>query len=81
MGIFRRFFTKKNQDVETEASFEESEEEILEVLKKHYVVDEEENVGWLTESKRGEVTILRTPAALDARFACVRAELAFNVGP
>ena len=44
MGFFRRFFTKKNQDVETEASFEESEEEILEVLKKQYVVDVEENV-------------------------------------
>ena len=44
MGFFRRFFTKKNQDVETEASFEESEEEILEALKKQYVVDVEENV-------------------------------------
>ena len=44
MGFFRRFFTKKNQDVETEPSFEESEEEILEALKKQYVVDVEENV-------------------------------------
>ncbi|MDC3316790.1 hypothetical protein OAV29_00940 [Candidatus Poseidoniaceae archaeon] len=44
MGFFRRFFTKKNQDVETEVSFEESEEEILEVLKEKYVVDVDENV-------------------------------------
>ena len=44
MGFFRRFFTKKNQDIETESSFEESEEEILEVLKKQYVVDVEDNV-------------------------------------
>ena len=44
MGFFRRFFTKKSQEVETELSFEESEEEILEVLKKQYVVDVGENV-------------------------------------
>ena len=44
MGFFRRFFSKKNQDNEIEATFEESEEEILEVLKKQYVVDLEENV-------------------------------------
>ena len=44
MGFFRRFFSKKSQDIETEASFEESEEEILEVLKKQYVVDVGENV-------------------------------------
>ena len=44
MGFFRRFFTKKNLDIETEASFEESEEEILEILKKQYVVDVGENV-------------------------------------
>ena len=30
MGFFRRFFSKKNQDNEIEATFEESEEEILE---------------------------------------------------
>lgn len=44
MGFFRRFFTKKSQEAETEVSFEESEEEILEVLKKQYVVDVGENV-------------------------------------
>ena len=44
MGFFRRFFTKKNEDKVTDVSFEESEEEILEVLKKQYVVDLEENV-------------------------------------
>ena len=44
MGFFRRFFTKKNQDIEPEASFEESEEEILEVLKKQYIIDVEDNV-------------------------------------
>lgn len=44
MGFFRRFFSKNSQDIETEASFEESEEEILEVLKEQYVVDVGENV-------------------------------------
>ena len=44
MGFFRRFFTKKNEHKVTDVSFEESEEEILEVLKKQYVVDLEENV-------------------------------------
>lgn len=44
MGFFRRLFTKKSQEAETEVSFEESEEEILEVLKKQYVVDVGENV-------------------------------------
>ena len=53
MGFFRRFFTKKNPEVETEVSFEESEEEILEVLKKQYVVDVGENVESI-ESILGE---------------------------
>ena len=44
MGFFRRFFTKKSEHKVTDVSFEESEEEILEVLKKQYVVDLEENV-------------------------------------
>ena len=44
MGFFRRFFTKKNEDKTTDVSFEESEEEILEVLKKQYVVDVGEEV-------------------------------------
>ena len=44
MWFFRRFFTKKNEDKATEVSFEESEEEILEVLKKQYVVDVGEEV-------------------------------------
>ena len=44
MGFFRRFFTKKNEDKATDVGFEESEEEILEVLKKQYVVDVGEKV-------------------------------------
>ena len=44
MGFFRRFFPKKNEDKATDVSFEESEEEILEVLKKQYVVDVGEEV-------------------------------------
>ena len=44
MGFFRRLFTRKNQDIQTETTFEESEEEILETLKKQYAVDVEENV-------------------------------------
>jgi hypothetical protein len=35
--------------------------------------EDERNVGWLTGTRRGEATTLRTPAASDARFACVRA--------
>jgi len=44
MGFFRRFFTKKNEDKTTDVSFEESEEEVLEVLKKQYDVDVGEKV-------------------------------------
>jgi len=54
MGFFRRFFTKKNQDVTVEHSFEESEEEILEVLKKQYVIDLEENVDSIESILDGE---------------------------
>ena len=54
MRFFRRLFSKKNQSNEAEATFEESEEAILEVLKKQYVVDLEENVesiGTILEDK------------------------------
>ena len=53
MGFFRRLFTRKNQDIQTETTFEESEEEILETLKKQYAVDVGENVGSI-ESILGE---------------------------
>ncbi len=53
MGFFRRLFTRKNQDIQTETTFEESEEEILETLKKQYAVDVDENVESI-ESILGE---------------------------
>ncbi len=53
MGFFRRLFTRKNQDIQTETTFEESEEEILETLKKQYAVDVGENVESI-ESILGE---------------------------
>ena len=54
MGFFRRFFSKESQDVTSEPSFEESEEEILEVLKKQYVVDIEESVDSIESILEGE---------------------------
>lgn len=44
MGFFRRFFKKKNEDEVSNVSFEESEEEILDVLKKQYAIDVEQKV-------------------------------------
>ena len=58
MGFFRRFFKKESQNAKTEPSFEESEEEILEVLKKQYDVDVEENVESIESILEGEEDII-----------------------
>lgn len=58
MGFFRRFFSKGSQVVTSELSFEESEEEILEELKKQYVVDIEEKVGSIESILDGEEDVI-----------------------
>ena len=58
MGFFRRFFKKESQNAKAKPSFEESEEEILEVLKKQYVVDVEENVESIESILEGEEEVI-----------------------
>ena len=58
MGFFRRFFSKGSQVVTSELSFEESEEEILEELKKQYVVDIEEKVDFIESILDGEEEVI-----------------------
>ena len=58
MGFFRRFFSKGSQVVTSELSFEESEEEILEELKKQYVVDVEEKVDFIESILDGEEEVI-----------------------
>jgi hypothetical protein len=58
MGFFRRFFSKGSQVVTSERSFEESEEEMLEELKKQYVVDVEEKVDSIESILDGEEDVI-----------------------